>query len=53
MSLLYEALAAARWRGISDAEYEAMDVDEQARLIAFYRTSMQIIAVEAHMSRKR
>ena len=45
--MLFASLEAARWRGLSDAAYDALDVQEQARLIAHYRTAMQFAAVEA------
>lgn len=44
---LFEALEAARWRGISDAAFEALDRDAQARLIAHYRVSTRLEAVAA------
>lgn len=33
-----ETIMACRWRGISDTEFEAMDVEGQIRTIAAYRT---------------
>lgn len=36
---------AARWRGLSDAQMEAMDGDRQARVIAQWETALQIEAV--------
>lgn len=47
MSLLFEALEAARWRGISDQAYDALARDEKARMIAHYRTAMRLEAVVA------
>ncbi len=47
MSLLFESLEAARWRGLSDAEYDALDKDGKARVIAHYRTAMRLDAVIA------
>lgn len=52
-SLLFEALSAARWRGISDVEYDALPIEDKARLIAFYRTTMQIAAVESQDTRRK
>lgn len=47
VSLLFEALEACRWRGLTDTEYEALDLDGQARLIAHYRTATRLEAVGA------
>ena len=44
---LFEALEAARWRGISDVEYDTLTRDEQARLLAHYRVSTRLDAVVA------
>lgn len=53
-SLLFEALEAARWRGLSDRAYDALDIDAKARLIAHYRVHHQIEAVLAlRTSRQR
>lgn len=46
-SALFEALEAARWRGISDAAFDALTRDEQARLLAHYRVSTRLEAVVA------
>lgn len=46
-SQVFEALEAARWRGISDAAYDALDVQDKARLIAHYRVSTRLAAIEA------
>lgn len=37
---------ACRWRGISDDEFEAMDVTGQVRTIAAYRTVLYAEAVQ-------
>ena len=44
-SPLFEALEAARWRGLSDAEYDALAVDEKARVLAHYRVHTHLRAV--------
>lgn len=46
-SALFEALEAARWRGLTDAEFDALDRDAQARLLAHYRVSTRLEAVAA------
>lgn len=46
-SALFEALEAARWRGISDAAYDTLPLAEQARLLAHYRVSTRLDAVVA------
>jgi Tfp pilus assembly protein PilN len=46
-SALFEALEAARWRGLTDPEYDALSLDDKARLIAHYRTATRLEAVAA------
>jgi hypothetical protein len=46
-SYLLEMIFAARWRGLSDEQFEALSIDSQARTIAAYRVSHQIEAVLA------
>lgn len=53
ISLLFESLEAARWRGISDQDYDTLPIEDKARLIAHYRTHMQIQAVEAWEIRRK
>lgn len=43
---------AAQWRGISPAEWEAMDTLRQAYYIAVYRIQRQISAVQAYEQQK-
>jgi len=38
-------LEAAHWRGISDEDFESLEADEMARIIAHWETSMQLQAV--------
>lgn len=46
-SQVFEALEAARWRGLSDRAYDALGRDGQARLLAHYRVSTRLEAVVA------
>lgn len=38
---------AARWRGLSDAAMDALDLTAQARVVAHYEAAHEIAAVEA------
>jgi hypothetical protein len=38
---------AAQWSGVSYKEFEELDGDEQSRVVAAYRSHIQIAAVEA------
>lgn len=46
-NLLFEMILAARWRGLSDEQFEALPPDGQARILAAYRTAMRIDAIIA------
>ena len=46
-SLLFEALEAARWRGLSDQAFDALALEDKARVIAHYRVSTRLEAVVA------
>ncbi len=50
---LFEMMEAAHWRGIEWDAFVALDTDEQARLMAHYRTHHQIRAVEDWYNHKR
>lgn len=39
---------AARWRGLSDEAMDSLPLDSQARVLAAYRTAMQLEAVQVH-----
>jgi len=47
MSLLFEALEAARWRGLTDQAFDALSRQDKARVIAHYRTAVRLEAVIA------
>lgn len=49
-SLLFETIMAARWRGLSDAQFEALPPDGQARILAAYRTASRIEAIITYES---
>lgn len=46
-STTLETIFVARWRGYSDAYFESLPFDEQARTVAAYRSETQIQAVLA------
>lgn len=46
----YAWLEAARWRGVSDEAFIAMDGDDAARIVAHWETAQQI---EAVLSRRK
>lgn len=41
-TLLFEMIMAARWRGLTDEQFDALPPDAQARTLAAYRTAMRI-----------
>lgn len=49
----YELLRAARWRGYRWAEFDALDTDEQALIIAEYRIELRYQAVDAWANRPK
>jgi len=49
----YAWLDAARWRGVSDEDFIAMDGDDAARMVAHWETAQQIEAVLSRQRRKR
>lgn len=44
---VFEVLEAARWRGLSDEAFAALDPHDQARIVAHYRAHHQLEAVIA------
>jgi hypothetical protein len=46
--LTLELILAARWRGLSDEQFETLPLNGQARVLAAYRTAMLIEAVQTH-----
>ena len=44
---VFEVLEAAHWRGLTDAQFDALDPLEQARIVAHYRAHHQLEAVVA------
>ena len=49
---LFEIMEAARWRGLSDAQFEALDALDQARLVAHFRVHHQLEAVIAQAQQR-
>lgn len=47
-NLVFELIMAARWRGLSDEAMDSLPLDSQARVLAAYRTAMQLEAVQVH-----
>ncbi len=54
-ALAFELILAARWRGLSDEQFDSLPPDSQARVLAAYRTAMHLEAVQVHhpMGRKK
>jgi hypothetical protein len=50
---LYEWREAARWAGYRYSEFESLEGDEQARIVAHYRIRHQIDAVLAEDQQRR
>ena len=49
----YELLRAARWAGYQWAQFDALDVDDQARIVAEYLTEQRIAVVQSYERPKR
>lgn len=49
---LYEVMEAARWRGLTDAQFDALDADSQARIVAHFRVHHQLEAVIAQAQQR-
>lgn len=47
MSASYEWVRAAHWRGLTDAAFDDLGPDAQARVLAAYRIEQRIQAVDA------
>jgi len=47
-SLSFELILAARWRGLTDEAMDALPQENQARVLAAYRTAMLLEAVQVH-----
>jgi hypothetical protein len=52
-SLVYELLEAARWAGYAWETFDALDSDRQAQIVAHYRTSQRIQAVDTWANRPK
>ncbi len=50
---LFEMMETAHWRGYEWDYFCSLDTDEQARIMAHYRTHHQIAAVESWYNHKR
>jgi hypothetical protein len=44
----YELLRAARWRGYRWEDFDALDVDDQARVVAEYLTENRLAVVQSY-----
>jgi hypothetical protein len=51
-SALFEQMEAAHWRGLTDEHYASLLPFEQARIVAHYRTHMQLEAVIAQQQQR-
>ncbi|KPV48012.1 hypothetical protein SE17_40355, partial [Kouleothrix aurantiaca] len=49
----YELLEAARWRGLTWQDFDALEGDDQALIIAHYRTAQRLAAVDAWENRPK
>jgi hypothetical protein len=45
----YELLRAARWRGYSFEQFDALESDQQALIVAEYRIEMRFLAVDSYI----
>jgi hypothetical protein len=56
-SLVFEMILAAKWRGLSDEQLDALPLDSQVRILAAYRASQALEAVQQayprHVKRRR
>ena len=52
IGLSYEMLEAARWRGYRNDEFQELEIEEQALIIAHYRIDSQIRAIIEHENEK-
>jgi hypothetical protein len=48
MSAEFELLRAARWAGYQWQQFDALDVDDQARIVAEYLTEARIAVVQSY-----
>jgi hypothetical protein len=49
----YELLRAARWRGLAWEQFDNLDSDSQALIVAEYRIEMRFVAVDAQAQRPK
>ena len=47
----YELLRAARWAGYKWSDFDALDADDQARIVAEYLTEQRMAVVQSYESK--